>query len=189
VTDKPEQQARAEIDRLLAAAGWAVQDVKSANIHAARGVALREFQLKDGYGAADYLLYVDAKAAGVIEAKKLGATLTGVELQSGRYSKGLPDALPAWQRPLPFIYESTGAETHFTNRLDPDPRARSVFAFHQPDTLVKWLSVPQPAAGAGPHTTAQFAPGEAAGTFLYRVPRMPELIVHGLWPAQIVAIK
>ena len=38
-----EQQARAGIDRLLTAAGWSVQDVAQANIHAARGVALREF--------------------------------------------------------------------------------------------------------------------------------------------------
>jgi type I restriction enzyme R subunit len=76
----PEQQARAEIDRLLAAAGWAVQHYKSANIRAARGVAIREFELEAGHGTADYLLYVDGKAAGVIEAKKLGATLTGVEI-------------------------------------------------------------------------------------------------------------
>jgi len=41
----PEERARQEIDRLLAAAGWAVQDFKAANIHAARGVAIREFVL------------------------------------------------------------------------------------------------------------------------------------------------
>jgi type I restriction enzyme R subunit len=190
----PEEKARAEIDRLLAAAGWAVQDLKSANIHAAPGVALREFKLKDGYGAADYLLYIDAKAAGVIEAKKAGATLTGVELQSGRYSKGLPDSLPAWRRPLPFVYESTGLETHFTNGLDPEPRARQVFAFHRPDSLVQWLSVPQPDKSGAPQATIHDASGlDALGTFLYRVPRMPELVTawsgFKLWPAQIVAIK
>ena len=139
---KPEEQARAEIDRLLTAAGWAVQSVKDTNLHAARGVAIREFPLKDGFGFADYRLYVDARAAGVIEAKKAGATLTGVETQSGRYAKGLPDALPAWQRPLRFVYESTGAETHFTNGLDPEPRARNVFAFHRPEMLAGWLGTP-----------------------------------------------
>ena len=139
VTDKPEEKARAEIDRLLHAAGWAVQDFKAANIHAAQGVALREFQLNEGYGDADYLLYIDARATGVIEAKKAGATLSGVERQSARYSKGLPESLPAWRRPLPFLYESTGFETHFTNGLDPEPRARNVFAFHRPDTLAgRW---------------------------------------------------
>ncbi len=75
----PEEQARQQIDRLLAAAGWAVQDVKVADIHAARGVAIREVALNPGFGEADYLLYVDGKAAGVIEAKKQGATFTGVE--------------------------------------------------------------------------------------------------------------
>jgi len=174
VVTTPEQEARTEIDRLLAAAGWAVQDFKSADIHAARGVALREFQLKEGYGEADYLLYVDAKAAGVIEAKKAGATLTGVEPQSGRYSKGLPESLPAWQRPLPFLYESTGLETHFTNGLDPDPRARTIFAFHRPETLGEWMHYAIPSAG------------EAPGSFLARVNFMPPLEEAGLWPAQIV---
>ncbi|MFN9211884.1 MAG: type III restriction endonuclease subunit R, partial [Betaproteobacteria bacterium] len=118
----PEAQARRTIDRLLAAAGWVVQDVKHADIHAARGVALREFALNPGHGFADYLLYLDGRAAGVVEAKKQGATLTGVEWQSSRYAQGLPASLPAWHRPLPFVYESTGRETHFTNALDPEPR-------------------------------------------------------------------
>jgi len=134
-----EQAARETIDELLGKAGWRVCDVKDADIHTAQGVAIREFPLNDGYGYADYLLYVDGKAAGVIEAKKEGATLTGVEVQSSRYAKGLPAALPAWLRPLPFLYESTGVETHFTNGLDPEPRARNVFAFHRPDTLAEWL--------------------------------------------------
>jgi type I restriction enzyme, R subunit len=80
---QPEQQARGNIDRLLEAAGWHVCDASYANIHGARGVAIREFPLP-GYGFADYLLYLDGKAAGVIEAKKEGVTLTGVETQSGK---------------------------------------------------------------------------------------------------------
>jgi type I restriction enzyme, R subunit len=142
----PEQQARIAIDQLLTAAGWAVQDFKAAHIHAARGVAIREFELNPGHGTADYLLYVDGKAAGVIEAKKAGATLTGVETQSGKYAQGLPASLPAHRRPLPFLYESTGKETHFTNRLDPEPRARNVFAFHRPETLADWLGASLPPA-------------------------------------------
>jgi len=68
-------------------------------------VAIREFPLP-GYGFADYLLYVDGKAVGVIEAKKEGVTLTGVETQSEKYTQGLPAGLPAglprWGNPLPF---------------------------------------------------------------------------------------
>ena len=71
---QPEQEARKGIDRLLTAAGWLVCDADKTNIHGARGVAIREFPLKSGHGFADYLLYIDGKAAGVIEAKKEGVT-------------------------------------------------------------------------------------------------------------------
>ncbi len=185
----PEQKARVSIDALLVAAGWHVCNVADANIHASTGVAIREFPLNGGFGFADYLLYVNGKACGVIEAKKQGATLTGVELQSGRYAQGLPTSLPAWARPLPFVWESTGIETHFTNGLDPEPRARSVFAFFRPELLAQWLAyLPNPASGA----TAQ----ETPGTFLARMRAMPKLVTewgsggasYKLWPAQISAI-
>jgi type I restriction enzyme R subunit len=178
----PEARARQSIDALLAAAGWHVCNVADANIHAARGVAIREFPLNPGHGFADYLLYIDAKAAGVIEAKKEGATLTGVEVQSARYAQGLPASLPAWRRPLPFSFESTGVETHFTNGLDPQPRARAVFAFHRPETLAQWLIyLPAPADAASVQ--------EPAPTFLARLQALPPLIEAGLWPAQITAIR
>jgi type I restriction enzyme R subunit len=178
----PEARARQSIDALLAAAGWHVCNVADANIHAARGVAIREFPLNPGHGFADYLLYIDAKAAGVIEAKKEGATLTGVEVQSARYAQGLPASLPAWRRPLPFSFESTGIETHFTNGLDPQPRARAVFAFHRPETLAQWLIyLPAPADAASVQ--------EPTPTFLARLQTLPPLIEAGLWPAQIVAIR
>jgi hypothetical protein len=89
----PEQKARVSIDALLVAAGWHVCNVVDANIHASTGVAIREFSLNNGYGFSDYLLYVNGKACGVIEAKKQGSTLTGLELQSNRYAQGLPNSL------------------------------------------------------------------------------------------------
>jgi hypothetical protein len=96
----PEARARAEIDRLLMAAGAQGCDFRAANLHAAYGVAIREFELKSGHGTADYLLYIDGKAAGVIEAKKHGVALIGVERQCDKYAKGLPTNLPAWAHPL-----------------------------------------------------------------------------------------
>ena len=57
----PEQRARANIDRLLELAGWAVQDLAALNVQVARGVAVREFPLRSGHGTADYLLYVDGR--------------------------------------------------------------------------------------------------------------------------------
>ena len=113
-SNTPEQRARANIDRLLCQAGWTVQDMGALNVHADRGVAVREFLLLPGHGTADYLLYVNGRAAGVVEAKPEGHTLTGVESQSGKYGAGLPVNLPAYIRPLPFLYESTGVETRFT---------------------------------------------------------------------------
>src|ERR1700687_5220223 len=145
---KPEDAARQGIDDALALAGWTVQDAKAVNIHAARGVAIREFLLKSGHGSADYLLYVDGDAVGVVEAKKEGETLTGVEVQSEKYSVGLPDFVPAPIQPLPFLYQSTGAETRFTSLLDPKPRSREVFSFHRPETFAEWL-------GSGVDSTAR----------------------------------
>jgi len=181
----PEQEARLQIDALLKAAGWQVQDAKAAHIHAARGVAIREFPLARGYGFADYLLYVDGQAAGVTEAKKVGVTLTGVETQSDKYTQGLPEGLPRWRNPLPFSYQSTGVETRFTNGLDPEPRSRQVFAFHRPEMLAAWLEV-EPVLSTV--SAEGFAPYGRIPTFLSRLQTMPPLISDHLWPAQIKAI-
>lgn len=186
----PEARARQTIDALLTAAGWHVCDVANANLRAATGVAIREFPLDAGHGFADYLLYVNGKACGVIEAKKEGATLSGVEVQSARYAQGLPASLPAWRRPLPFVFESTGVETRFTNGLDPQPRSRPVFAFFRPELLVQWL------AYLPPPTASNTGDVNEAPTFLARLQHRPPLVTEWgqggahfkLWPAQIQAI-
>jgi type I restriction enzyme R subunit len=183
----PEGQARKTIDELLTAAGWHVVNADWANIHAGRGVAIREFPLTSGHGFADYLLYVDGKAAGVIEAKKSGATLSGVERQSEKYLKGLPEGLPRWASPLPFAYQSTGEETRFTNGLDPEPRSRPLFAFHRPEQLAAWLE-----DSAANTARVKEPPGDyrtRGKTFLERLQHMPLLAEEGLWPAQITAIN
>ncbi len=132
----PEDEAREVIDAKLVAAGWAVQDVAAVNLGAAKGIAVREFPLKPGHGEADYLLYVEAEAIGVIEAKPSGFTLTSAEGQARRYSEGLPDDLNAHHRPLPFVYQASGTEIHFTSFLDQNPRSRDVFHFHTPEGLL-----------------------------------------------------
>jgi type I restriction enzyme R subunit len=142
VPETPEQKARLEIDDDLVTTGWLVQDRDELDLTAGRGVAVREFSMKQGFGFADYLLYVDRKAIGAVEAKAEG-TLTGVEAQSAKYAAGLPDNLPAHRRPLPFLFESNGAVTYFTNGLDPAPRSRQVFDFPRPETLATWVSQDQ----------------------------------------------
>ncbi|MFM2091812.1 MAG: hypothetical protein RLZZ127_2301 [Planctomycetota bacterium] len=136
----PEQQARERIDAMLLAAGWIVQSRDALNLHAGQGVAVREVHLRPGHGIADYLLFVDGKAVGVIEAKQEGTTLSGVEIQTEQYSVGLPQEFPAPIRPLPFLFQTTGVETWFTNRLDPDPRARRVFHLLRPESLAADLA-------------------------------------------------
>jgi type I restriction enzyme R subunit len=135
----PEEKARQEIDRQLAVCGWLVQDHRAMNIMAGRGVVVRNFPLRTGF--ADYLFYVDGRVAGVIEAKPEGHTLIGVEVQSSKYTLGLPDGIPHYRKPLPFAYESTGAVTQYTNSLEPDFRSREVFTFHRPDELARLVKL------------------------------------------------
>src|SRR2546421_10853844 len=137
--ETPEQQARREIDAKLSASGWLVQDRDDLDLTAGRGIAVREFPMKAGFGFADYLLYLDRKALGAIEAKPEG-TLTGVEAQSAKYAAGLPENLPAHRRPLPFLFESNGAVTYFTNGLDPAPRSRQGLNFPRPQTVADWVT-------------------------------------------------
>ncbi len=170
----PEQEARQEIDAQLVACGWVVQDHRHAAIAAARGVAVRE--VPTDAGRADYVLFVDRQAVGVIEAKPVGTTLTGVESQTLRYRVSFPDELPAVlvKESLPFGYESTGVETRFTCGLDPVPTSRRVFAFHRPETMARWID---------DHIEAK------AGTLRAGLQLLPDLDPRGLWTAQAEAIR
>jgi type I restriction enzyme R subunit len=197
--ENPEEKARKAIDEMLQQAGWVVQDVARTNLDAGRGIAIREFPLKSGYGFADYLLYIDHKAVGVVEAKREGTTLTGVEAQARKYSEGLPAHLPAPVRPLPFCYQSTGVETRFTCGLDPEPRSRRVFHFYRPETLATWMtpSVISLAHGRGTARRAPMSdhslihePEALYGlTLRHCLGRLPLLTTVGLWPAQIKAVQ
>ena len=137
----PEERAREIIDEHLSQAGWVVQDPKDIDLVNNYGVAVRERNLSKEAGRVDYLLYINRKIVGVIEAKPSGHTLSEVSWQSRRYSKGLTDSqklIAVLQRDeLPFIYEATGTEIHFTNLYDPEPRARSIFNFQKPETLAR----------------------------------------------------
>ena len=135
----PEQKARDKIDALLIQAGWVVQSARKIDLSAGLGQAVREYQTN--VGPADYVLFVDKNAVGVIEAKRedLGHKITEVESQT----EGYASAKLKWvnnKDPLPFLYESTGIITRFTDGRDPKPRSREVFSFHRPETLKEWLS-------------------------------------------------
>ena len=163
----PEQIARDHIDAMLVAAGWQVQAKNKIELHATRGVAIREYQTD--VGPADYVLWLDQKPVGIIEAKReeAGQHLTQVEEQSAGYASSKLKYLN--NDPLPFVYESTGTLTRFTDYRDPKPRSRPVFHFHQPDTLAAWANQPK--------------------TLRSRLHKLPLLDQAGLRPAQIDAIK
>ena len=113
----PEREARQKIDAQLAACGWVVQDHKSAAVAAARGVAVREVPV--GAGWADYVLFVDCQAVGVIEAKPVGTTLTGWSRRPWATGSRIPMSCrcsrwmgccrsvmspPAWRRGSPAVW-------------------------------------------------------------------------------------
>ena len=164
---KPEDSARKNIDRQLEAAGWRIQDRENLNLGASQGVAIREFPLESGW--ADYLLCVNRKAVGVVEAKPEGTTLSGVAEQSQKYITGVPESIPHVGNPLPFAYETTGIETFFRDERDPYPRSRQIFAFHQPQTLQEWI--------------------EEKRTLRARLLHLPPLIKAPLRDCQIEAIE
>ncbi|HUC01543.1 MAG TPA: DEAD/DEAH box helicase family protein [Candidatus Paceibacterota bacterium] len=161
----PEQRARENIDKQLIAAGWILQDYREMNPGAGVGIAVREYPTDTG--PVDYLLMVDRVHVGVVEAKPAGTVLSKVETQAERYAV----SEIKWRvgnEPLPFVYESTGEETRFTDMRDPKPRARDIFNFHRPETLAAW------------HAEAK--------TLRARLLDLPALDHKGLRQCQIVAI-
>ena len=133
----PEQIARDNIDKQLTACGWIIQNKSTLNLSAGVGIAVREY-LTD-VGPADYVLFVDGKPCGIVEAKREeeGHRLTVHENQSEEYATAKLKHLD--NEPLPFVYESTGEVTRFTDFRDPKPRSRNVFSFHKPETFRAWL--------------------------------------------------
>lgn len=162
----PEQRARQQIDNQLTACGWSVQDYAAVNLYHSLGVAVRGYPTSDG--VADYVLFVDRKPVGIIEAKKEeeGYRISDVEAQSGRYAHSQLKYLQ--NDPLPFVYESTGVLTRFTDFRDPKPRAREVFTFFRPETLREWLRKPD--------------------SLRTRLLHLPALVKEGLRECQVGAI-
>ena len=162
----PEQKARNEIDKKLNDAGWIVQEKSMIDWSASRGIAVKEY-LTD-VGPADYVLFVDKKPVGIIEAKRdeEGHRLTVVEEQSAEYASSKLKYLN--NDPLPFVYESTGELTRFTDFRDPKPRSRPVFSFFRPETFEEHLK---------------------KKPLRERLLEIPELRTEGLRDCQVMAIS
>ena len=133
-----EQKARVEIDKRLGESGWLLQDKSAFNPAAALGVAVREFATDTG--PVDYLMLLDRKPVGVVEAKKAeeGQNITVHETQSQRYAEsGIKWAVNGVN--IRFAYEATDIITRFTDYADEKARSREVFSFHRPETLREWI--------------------------------------------------
>lgn len=135
---KPEDKVREKIDDILKQVGFVIQDREEFNRNASLGVAVREFVMRDE-SKADYLLFIDGKACGVIEAKKEGISLSGIELQAKHYASHIPKELRIWQNPLPFIYVSNFNEIYFADLREQDYSSRQIFSFHTPESLFENL--------------------------------------------------
>ena len=120
----PEEKARVKIDQMFEDAGWQVvdRDFYSPTITAA---AIRE-GLLEGNHEADYFLFVNGKAIGVLEAKRAEVDVTSTKVcdQTAMYARGVPNCYQVWQRPLPFGYQSNGAKTAFRDFRD-EPTLKS----------------------------------------------------------------
>ena len=167
LNQNPEQIARDHIDQMLSDAGWIVQSRENVDLYENKGVAVREYQTD--VGPADYVLFVDQKPVGIIEAKREeeGQRLTAAEDQASGYAQASLKYLQ--NDPLPFVYESTGIITRFTDYRDEKARGHSVFSFHKPETFAEWLKKDQ--------------------SLRNRFHNFPELDITGLRPAQIKAIN
>jgi type I restriction enzyme R subunit len=140
MNQNPEARARDEIDGQLGLCGWSVQDRSGINLGSCCGAAVWEYPTDSG--PADYVLFVDGKAVGVIEAKREeeGEKLSVHEDQAEGYASAKLRYLD--NEKLPFAYVSNGARTLFTDFRDPKPRSREVFSFHRPETMRAWLKKP-----------------------------------------------
>jgi type I restriction enzyme, R subunit len=167
LNQNPEQLARDNIDKQLIACGWVIQSKNQINLNAGTGIAVREYQTD--IGPADYVLFVDKKPIGIIEAKRAeeGVHLTMHEDQSEGYATAKLKYLN--NEKLPFVYESTGDVTRFTDFRDPKPRSRPVFTFHRPESFLEY--------------------SKQSKSLRARILDIPALPENGLRDCQIIAIN
>lgn len=137
----PEEKARVKIDQMFEDAGWKVvdRDFYSPTLTAA---AIRE-GLLEGNREADYFLFVNGMAVGILEAKRKEVDVTSdmVCEQADIYARGVPECYKAYSRPLPIIYQSNGEETIFRDFRDEDGELIELNRIHTPKEIVKMLGI------------------------------------------------
>lgn len=136
----PEQRARLKIDKMLKEAGWEIVDRKHYN-PTVSAVAIEEGLLK-GNHEADYLLFLEGKAVGVLEAKREEKALSDVVAeQAENYTHKLLDWYQTWQKPLPLIYLSNGKELLY-KCTNSNNEYTEIQRIHTPYEITKMLKLP-----------------------------------------------
>ena len=143
VNQTPEELARDRIDNRLQAAGWQVQDKDALDFNAGLGIAVREFQTD--VGPADYVLFADRQAVGVVEAKpdSLGSQAHHGRRTIGRLREGEGSNGSRTPNPCPFSMRAPGRLRGSRTGAILSPRSREVFSFHRPETLNAWTLAPR----------------------------------------------
>ena len=137
----PEEKARIKIDQWFADAGWEVIN-RDDYEPTCTAVAIREGLLK-GNLEADYFLFINGKAVGVLEAKReeTDAFSSIVCEQAALYAKSVPNIYQTYQKPLPFIFTSNGKELYFCDFREQDHYFKQIMTIPTPHELVKKLGI------------------------------------------------
>lgn len=137
----PEEKARQKIDQWFAEAGWKVINREDYE-PTCTAVAIREGLLK-GNLEADYFLFINGKAVGVLEAKRedVDALSDKVCEQAALYAKSVPHIYQTYQNPLPFIFTSNGKELYFCDFREQEQSFKQIMAIPTPYELVKQLGI------------------------------------------------
>lgn len=143
----PEEKARIKIDQWFADAGWKVIN-RDDYEPTCTAVAIREGLLK-GNLEADYFLFINGKAVGVLEAKReeTDAFASKVCEQPALYAKSVPNIYQTYQNPLPFIFTSNGKELYFCDFREKDSNFKQILSIPTPRELVKELGIEDTFAG------------------------------------------
>ena len=137
----PEEKARQKIDQWFTDAGWEVIN-RDEYDPTSTAVAIREGLLK-GNLEADYFLFINGKAVGVLEAKReeTDAFSSKVCEQAALYARSVPNIYQTYQKPLPFIFTSNGKELYFCNFREQDHYFKQIMTIPTPHELVKKLGI------------------------------------------------
>jgi len=145
-TVTPEEIVRIKIDQWFADSGWKVVD-RDQYEPTITAVAIREGLLKNNLEA-DYLLLLNGKVVGVLEAKRKEVDISSdiVSKQTILYANNVPNYYQVWQNPLPLLYKSNGKEILFLDYRNETNQWKTADHIHTPKEIVKILGIDDPFA-------------------------------------------